>query len=768
MIFAAAFGVCWLPFLNRQNSAPRANTRQAVPPFPSSGLARSRSALWNALRNYAKLPLSFEPTTGELHHGTAKYLSHGKGYTMGLTSDGVVLSLRKPRDRKQSATPLPSSPARHKSTNADSALVEMKLLGANPAASVSAAGELPGKTNYLIGNDPKKWRINVPNYEKVKYQGVYPGIDLVYYGNQQQLEYDFVVAPGASPNAIHLSLRELNATSSGTPTLRIAANGDLLTPICGGELRVHKPIAYQLDAERRRQYVAASYVLQPRSVTFALGSYDPGRPLVIDPVLGYSTYLGGSDDENDETYGAIAVDLLGNAYVTGDADSSNFPVKKPFQPSHAPGDDSDAFVTKLSADGASVVYSTFLGGTGGDQGYAVGVDLVGHAYVAGSTLSADFPVTAGAFHKTYKGTGILGYGDGFVTKLSADGSSLVYSTYLGGSSDDGVNAIAIDLLGCAYVTGSTSSTDFPVTPGSVQPAYGGAGTDALGDGFVTKLSADGALVYSTFLGGSDDDSAFGITLDVFGNAYVAGTTNSVTFPVTPNSYQTTFGSNWDGFVAKLNAAGSKLVYSTYLGGSDFDLCYGLALDVLGNAYVTGLTLSTNFPVSANAYQKKFHGSGPKGDGDGFVAKLNPTGKTLMYSTYLGGSGDDFIVGIVVDIFGNDYVTGWTNSNDFLVTPGAFQTTYGGTGPNQYGDSLLTVVNPQGSGLRYSTYFGGSGDDRAGGIARDLAGNIYITGATNSPNFAVTKGAFQTTFAGSGAAPENSGDGFVTKFNWNLF
>jgi hypothetical protein len=645
----------------------------------------------------------------------------------------------------------------------------MKLLAANPAAAVIAADELPGKTNYLIGSDPKKWRTDVPNYAKVECRSVYPGIDLVYYGNQRELEYDFVVAPGAAPDAIQLDFQTDHGQSTPRNPLRIAENGDLVAPIEGGEVRVHKPVAYQLDAAKQKRYIAAGYALRPSGVLFALGAYDRTRPLVIDPVLGYSTYLGGANDENDESYGEIAVDLHGNAYVTGDTDSYNFPTKNPLQPAHAPTDDSDAFIAKLSADGSSLVYSTYLGGNGMDSPGAIAVDLAGNVYVAGNTLSTDYPVTPGAFQTTYKGTGVHLYGDGFVTKLNANGSSLVYSTYLGGSSDDYVDGIALDLAGFAYVTGTTSSGDFPSTPGAFQTKFGGNGAGSFGDAFVAKLNAKGTgLVYSSFLGGSDDDGALGIAIDVFGNAYVAGSTNSTNFPVTPGAVQTIFGTNWDGFVAKLNATGSKLIYSTYLGGSDYDQCGPVALDGFGNAYVVGNTFSTNFPVSAEAFQKVFHGSGPRVDGDGLVAKLNATGSKLIYSTYLGGSGDDYPTGLVVDFLGNAYVTGWTNSIDFPVTPGAFQTVFGGIGPTLYGDALLTVLNPEGSALRYSTYLGGTGDDRAAGIARDLAGNIYLSGATNSADFPVTPGAFQPIFGGSGSAPEKSGDAFVTKFNKDLF
>jgi len=749
---------------------PQAGARsQASMPLQPSGSGTPLAARKHAAENYGKLPLSFEPTAGGTGHEAVRFLSHGKGYTLKLAGDRAVLSLRRPHIQRQKAGGR-ISPARVRSQDSDPALLEMKLIAANPAAAASAADALPGKTNYLIGNDPQHWRTGIPNYAKVKFQAVYQGIDVVYYGNQQELEYDFVVGPGADPHAIKLGIRALDTASPSRAPLRIAENGDLVAPIGGGEVQLHKPVAYQVDGAGSKRYVAASYALGPRAVSFELGSYDRSRTLVIDPVVGYSTYLGGSLNENDESGGAIAVDFQGNAYVTGDTDSSDFPTKNPLHASHAAGDDSDVFVSKLSADGSKLVYSTYLGGTGGDQGYGIAVDLLGQAYIVGSTTSADFPVSPGAFQTTYKGTGKRLDGDAFVAKLSPSGTSLVYATYLGGSSDDGADAIAVDLSGFAYVAGWTSSGDFPVTAGAVQSLFGGSGQYGVGDAFVAKLNAKGStLVYSTFLGGSNDDYVNSMAIDGLGDAVVAGGSASVNFPVTPGAYQTAFVPIFDGFVAKLNAAGTKLIYSTYLSGSPAnDASIALALDGFGNAYVAGDTLSTNFPVSAEAFQKVYHGTGPLGTGDAFVTKLNTTGSKLLYSTYLGGSGDDLIDGLTVDFLGRVYLTGWTNSTDFPVTPGAFQTVFGGSGPNQQGDALLTVLNTEASALLYSTYFGGSGDDGAYGIARDLAGNIYITGHTNSANYYVTPGAFQTIYGGDGPAPEKTGDAFVTRFNRDLF
>ena len=737
LVFTAAIGA-GLAAINKAHSS------RSVPANPS---AKARAAA-----NYARLPMGFEPAAGN-------FIAHGSGYTVGVTPDGASLSLRRPSRRKGARSANPDrQPAR----------LAINLIGANPTARTAPAEELPGKTNYLLGNDPSKWRIGVPNYAKVKSEDVYPGIDLIYYGNQRELEYDFVVGPRADPSVIQVNFQASPATPDRP---HLAENGDLLVPVGRGEVRVRKPVAYQPQVDGGKRYISVSYVIGPRAISFRLGAYEQNHTLVIDPVVGYSTYLGGSLNENDESGGAIAVDLWGDAYVTGDTDSPDFPITNGVvQPVHAQGADSDVFVAELSADGSSLVYSTFLGGTNDDAGLGIAVDLLGNAYIAGDTTSVDFPVTPGAFQTKYGGVGKNLNGDGFVAKLSPNGSALVYSTYLGGSSDDVANAIAVDLFGFAYIAGWTSSADFPVTPGAAQTKFGGSGQYAVGDAFVTKLNAQGAKeVYSTFLGGSDDDYAVAIAIDVFGNAFVAGATASVDFPVTPGAYQTKFVPKFDGLVAKLNPTGSKLIYSTYLSGDPAnDECLAIALDIFGNAYVAGDTTSPAFPVSSGAFQKAYHGSGPLGWGDGFVSKLNASGNELLYSTYLGGSGDDAVFAMVVDFFGRAYVTGFTTSTDFPITSGAFQTAFGGSGPNHFGDAVLTVLNTEASRLLYSTYFGGTGDEVGHGIARDWIGNIYITGSTSSPNLYVTPNAVQTKYGGTGPAPERTGDAFVVRFNHELF
>jgi hypothetical protein len=579
----------------------------------------------------------------------------------------------------------------------------MKLLGANPASDVSGVDEMPGKSNYFIGNDAKKWHTNVPMYAKVKYKSVYSGIDLVYYGNQRQLEYDFVVAPGADPRRIQLGVR-------GARKISRIEDGDLVLAMDAGEIRWHKPVAYQ-EKGGARQEIAVRYAINGKNrVGFQVADYDLRRPLFIDPLI-YSTYLGGSG--GDQCTG-IAVDNLGNAYVTGNTASTDFPTKNPLQPSYNGG--ADAFVAKLNPSGSALVYSTYLGGSGGDGGYGIAVDSSGNAYITGQTSSTNFP-TMSPLQPSIGG----GYYDAFVAKLNATGSALVYSTYLGGSGADWGYSVAVDSSGNAYVTGYTGSANFP-TMNPLQPASGSNGVN--GDAFLAKFDSTGsALVYSTYLGGSGFDEGLAVAADNFGNAYVTGLSDSTDFP-TMNPLQPTCGGNGCAFVAKLNPTGSALLYSTYLGGSGGDAGQGIAVDSLGNAYVTGWTASTNFPTM-NPLQPANAGGGA----DAFVTKLNPAGSALVYSTYLGGSGTDFAVGIAVDSVGNAYVTGFTASTNFP-TMSPLQPSFGGG----YYDAFVAKLNATGSALVYSTYLGGSLDDNGTGVAVDSSGNAYVTGYTLSTDF----------------------------------
>jgi len=765
-------------------------------PAPESAVAAPQPAGIAAspanqlVANYGKLPLSFEANQGQAS-GPVQFLSHGQGYTLFLTGHEAVLALRKPaatgqnsdglvkqtrldklgsflwpfrqgevKSKRDSAVPGSAQPLNRQA--ALPTVLRLQLLGANSQPKVSGFEELPGRSNYFIGNDPKKWRTNIPTYARVRYAGVYPGVDLVYYGNQDgQLEYDFVVAPGADPNHIKLSFAGVDGTRIDE------ASGDLVLKVGEEEVRFHKPVVYQPTMaayDRRTRGPKIDSALEkpnpePRitspdaptgtfelasnnEVTFRVARYDPKRSLVIDPVLSYSTYLGGG--KNDFGQG-IAVDSSGNAYVTGYTASTDFPIIDPLQNGNGGGVYS-AFVSKLTADGSGLVYSTYLGGSTYDIGWGIAVDSSGSAYVTGGTKSADFP-TVNPIQATCHQCGVSG-SNAFVSKLSADGSALVYSTFLGGGGDAGT-AIAVDSSGNAYVTGYTVATDFP-TVNAFQATCSGC-TSGSNDAFVAKLKADGsALVYSTYLGGSQRDDGLGIAVDSSGSAYVTGLTYSTDFP-TVNPIQAAcegclvglFGYD-DAFVTKLNATGSALVYSTYLGGSYADQGNAIAVDSSGNAYVTGSTYSINFPTVKPI--QATCGTGECID-DAFVAKVNAAGSALVYSTYLGGSTVNYGYGfgIAVDSSGNAYVTGITQEPDFP-TVNAFQGTCASCTSGGL-DAFVAELKPDGSALVYSSYLGGSnGSTEGNAIALDSSGAAYVTGTVFATDFPLVN-AIQTTCGG---------------------
>jgi hypothetical protein len=641
---------------------------------------------------YGKIPLSFEANVGQTNE-RVRFLARGRGYTLFLTPEEIVLSLSKRQAKNENGFVAPRS-----------AVLRMKFAGANAAPAISGGALQPSQSNYFIGKDPAKWRTAVPHYGRVHYTAVYQGIDVVFYGKQRELEYDLVVAPGADPGQIELAFE-------GAQQLTVDPGGNLVISVAGGEVIHKKPVVYQ-EVDGKRNAIEASYLVKDNQrVGFQLAAFDASQPLVIDPVLEYSTYLGGGGGDTGD---AIAVDGAGNAYVTGETESFNFPTTVgAFQTSFA-GGPSDAFVAKLDRTGSALVYSTYLGGNGRDIGEDIAVDPAGNAYVIGITNSLNFP-TANPLQPAYGG----GFTDAFVAKLDRTGSALEYSTYLGGSGDEEGNGIDVR-AGNAYVTGRTDSLNFPTTVGAFQTAFGGGASDA----YVARLDRTGsALVYSTYLGGTGNDEGEDIAVDGRGDAYVTGPTDSLDFPTTAGAFQTIVGGTQDAYVTKLDRTGSALVYSTYLGGSGSDEGEGIALDARGNAYVTGTTDSVDFPTTVGAFQTSAGGMS-----DAFVAKLDRTGSALVYSTYLGGS--DFEEGqdIGVDARGNAYVTGATGSSDFP-TANPLQATFAGGG----GDAYVAKLDRTGSALVYSTYLGGSGFDQGEGIAV-RAGDAYVTGHTNSLDF----------------------------------
>jgi hypothetical protein len=685
--------------------------------------------------------MRFEINAGQTD-SRVKFLSRAPGYTLFLTDKEAVLSLPAGSPVSPSANaaqPSQKFPGPHPEESEARALartVRLKFAGGITPRAISGRDPLPSKTNYFLGNDPRQWHTNVANFEGVEYRGVYSGVDVVFHGNQQRLEYDFVVAPGADPHAIALDVE-------GTKRMHMTPRGDMVLGVGQSELELEKPVVYQ-EVQGQRHEVAGNFELRgPHRIGFSLGPYDHTQPLVIDPVLGYSTYLGGTS--NDVGYG-IAVDSSGNAYITGTTGSTNFPTANS-QPS-SPG----VFVAKLNPTGSALVYTSFLGGSNGGTAQGIAVDSAGNAYVTGSTTSINFP-TVNPFQATNCASLTRSYPTAFVIKLNSSGSALDYSTYLGGCWSDAAYGIAVDSAGDAYLTGSTASTDFPVANAISDINKAAVKTPGNFTAFVTELNSTGsALVYSTYLGGSTEDFGYGIAVDSSGDTYVTGKTYSTDFP-TAAPLNGAIDAYYNGFVTKLNfnASSSALtfVYSTYLGGTGGAEPQAIAVDSFGSAYVTGNTYS-GFPI-VNAIQETDKApSRPSA----FISKLNPNGSALDYSTYLGGSTEDLGQGIAVDSSGNAYVAGYTSSNDFPLA-NAVQESCGGCSSG-YFNVFVAELNAAGSALVYSTYLGGTNTDIGYAIAVDSSGNAYVTGSASSSNFP-TVNALQNLYGGNQ-------DAFVAKFS----
>ena len=674
-------------------------------------------------------PLAFEANRGQADP-QVRYLARGAGYTVFLTPTEAVVALGGRGNER--------------------AVVRVKPLGISPNSQLVPDAPLPGVANYsdASGTAP----ISAPTYAKVRYAEVYPGVDLVYYGRPHELEYDFVVAKGADPARIALKLE-------GAERLELGAEGDLLVHTAAGLLRQPRPVVYQ-EIDGARRTVSADYVVGGDGrIGFRLGAYDRARPLVIDPILAWSTYLGGSNEESDWLWGAvygIAIDANGNTYVTGSTTSVNFPTTAGADTTL--GGSEDAFVTKLSPTGV-VLYSTYLGGSCEDLANDVAVDGGGNAYVTG---------------RAHGSTCFAGFRPGvLVAKLGPTGSPL-YSLVFGGMYADtsAGKAITVDAQGRAYVTGIATASDFPTTPGAFRTVgCPDLGLPGYGDGFVARVGVGGALEYSTFLCGYGYDSPNDIARDAAGNMIVAGTTTAGDFP-TVNALQPTSGvfpTGTTGFVSKLNAAGTQLLFSTYLGGTINDTLNGLAVDGQGNVYVTGETESDDFPTTPGVFQPQ------RGNlfcldtlcTDAFVAKISATGNALVYSTYLYGENDDGGAKISVDTAGNAYVVGRTSSLYFPIRD-AFQATQHVRGP---WDAFVTKLSPDGARVVYSSYLGGSGGasplqgaDEGVAIAIDGAGVAYVAGSTKSFDFPTTPGAFQPAIGGGVCDYFGGpcGDAFVAK------
>jgi hypothetical protein len=715
---------------------------------------------------YGKLPMGFEENLGQTN-SEVRFLSHGQGYQLFLTAQEAVLQVRSskpldfsPRHRLESSKIL-----RARKQQGTTSVVRMRIAGANPQLQIAGLNRLPGKSNYFIGNDSKNWRTDVPSYARVKYSDVYPGIDLVFYGNQRKLEYDFVVAPGADPKAIALDI-------TGARKLRIDANGNLMMAVPGGEVELQKPLAYQ-DVNGRRQEVASNYTVSgDHRINLALGDYDRSKELVVDPVLNYSTYLGGSS-LGDLAFG-IAVDGSGNAYVAGLTYSATFPTtgsaydSTPTAGTTAFG---SVFMTEMDPTGETELYSTYLGGSGGEIAYGIAVDTASptNVYVTGQTFSSDFPIVNGYITANAGATAFLAK----FTPTLGGVSSLVYSSYVAGPDGDYGNAIAADASQNAYITGITFSDGISTAGG-----YQTSAPDSLdGNAFLTRIdttqSGANSLIYSTYLGGTgaNADNLFyadqGYGIAVGSNvAYIIGTTSSTDFPIM-NGYQTspaagnTQGTVFVSAIDTTQSGAAGLKYSTYLSGEVFEDGYAIALGPDGvTAYATGLTDSTQFPTTTGAFQTTYLGAGSDTAFVSLVDTVKSGTASLSYSTYLGGNNGDAGQGIQADSAGNAYVAGATDSitaagtvpsaGAFPLTPGALQT----NSSNPEGVAFVAEISPNGNGsadLLYSTIFGGSGTlnvdfpDRAFGIALDTGNNAYVAGQVASTDFPVypNPGAFQT-------------------------
>jgi fibronectin type 3 domain-containing protein len=675
-------------------------------------------------------PLHFEENRGQ-SAGDGRFLSRGRGYALALDSRGASLTLA------PSGTDGRAGAARRGATT------RLELRGANPDARLVGLDRQRGVVNYLVGHDPKKWRTHIPTYKKVRYEAVYPGVDLVYHGDQGSLEYDFVVQPGADPSQIRLS-------ATGADNVEIADNGDLLIHLAGGTVTQKKPVAYQL-VDGKKHEVPAEFTLRrtpgfplagtasrrgghalhlSHEVAFTLARYDATEPLIIDPVLAFSTYLGGNDFEEPQ---AVTCSSDGSIYVTGQTSSADFPTTSGVLDESFNGW-LDAFVTRFAGDG-SLVYSTYLGGNHLDRANGIALDGSGGVYLAGLSYSPDFPIVAPS-----ASTG-GGAGDGFVAKLAPDGSAVVWSTLMGGAGWDTIEGFARDGDGNLHVAGLTQSSDFPTQHG----LYGDAAND---DAFAAEISADGSSVlYSTYLGGAGADGAQALGVDSAGDTYVVGGTSSSDFPTTGGAALPAFAGSFDGFVTKLVWNGSVLSvgYSTYLGGSGGEEAAAVAVGSDGSAYVTGYTDSTDFPM-APAGSALFEDH-PGGTANGFVAKVTTAGDALAYSTYLGGSGEDWGTAIAVDPAGGAYVTGATASDDFPVSRALYDTRQGGY------DLFVTEIKPGATALGYSTYLGGGANDQPVALALSTGENPVVVGST--------VGTFPLEAAADSTA-EGWGEGFVAR------
>ncbi len=650
--------------------------------------------------NWANTPLYFVKNAGQFDPGI-KYTVNVPGFNLILRSDSVAFFV--------SGTDASDNPAERISV--------MNFIGSRRDVRIESGTLTDYKENYFLSKNPQSWRTDVPAYLDVFYRGIYKGVDVRVYGNGTQVEYDWIVAPGADPSEINYSFSDIKDVS-------ISETGDLIMD--EGRFTHKAPVAYQV-IDGSKVFVEAEYVVRYGVISYKLGEYRKDLELIIDPiVIRFSTYFGGTSVE----YGYDnAIDESGAVYITGRTRSTNMPVENPYQATRS--GNYDVFVTKFSSNGRSLVYSTYIGGGGEDRGYGIDVDSNGYAYVAGYTASNNFP-TQNAVDGTRNGT------DGFVLKLSPAGNSLVFSTYHGGTNTDWVEGIVTDGQGGAYVTGRTNSTNFP-TVNAYQGTRGGNY-----DLFLARFRADGTIRFSTYYGGNGSEYGYGVATGRNGQPVISGFTNSANFPTTANAYQQSRAGSYDAIIAKFNSTGDTLIFAGYLGGTGDDRCTGVAVDMDSNIYITGETRSSNFPM-VNAYQATRSGSR-----DAYIAKLSSDGSQLLYSTYFGGTNNEYPMAITTYLR-QPIVAGYTDSTN-MPTVNAYQAARAGS----Y-DYFILMLSDDGSQPVFATYYGGTGDDRARGIDVNNRGEIVVNGETRSTNFPL-ENAYDST--------RNNRDDGVVKLRWD--
>jgi hypothetical protein len=653
------------------------------------------------------LPVAFAPNAGQTDEAV-RYLARGAGYSFFFTDEHAVLSLVKTDG--QAATGL---------------ALELEFVGTSPDARVEARVPASGTVNQLTSSSSDSTS-DVETYQELVYRELWPGIDMVFRGDGGELKYEFHLDPGADPRDIRLDY-------DGASGLLLDSDGDLEIDTPLGVLNDARPVSYQAS-DGERVSVDSRYAVHGADeggYGFAVDDYDHNRPLVIDPAIDFSTFVGGTGSDSGR---GIDVDPAGNIFVTGQTASANYPTTVGvFDRGY--NNNTDVFVTKLDSSGSAVVYSTFIGGSAFDSGNGIAVDEAGAVYVAGFSGSLNYPTTPGSFDTTQNGGS-----DAFVTKLDPTGSRLEYSTYLGGAgfSFEGANGIAVDRGGSAYVTGFTGSAAFPTTPGAYDTTKNGTGNDV----YVTKLDPAGAaLAYSTFLGGTTSDTGNSVAVDGKGRAYVTGFTASADFPATPDAHDSSHNGGNDAFVTRLDSTGSGVEYSTLLGGAGGDSGQGVAVDESGTVtWVTGSTASSDYTTTPLAQDRTYNGNG-----DAFVASFDRF-SMLAYSTFLGGTASDAGSGIAVDEKGKlAHVTGSTASADYPTAGLADDTSYNGGG-----DAFLASLKRSNGELVHSTFLGGTGNDV--GIAVAVGADrkrAYVTGSSSSPDFPASPGAFDRSYNGAG-------------------